>query len=56
MAKIQASIAGKLQTWGPCLGANGAALVEAMHQAYPDAGLRLALEIGAKVDQGETAW
>ncbi len=36
--------------------ANGAALIEAMQRAYPDAGLGIALEIGAKVNKGEMAW
>jgi glyoxylase-like metal-dependent hydrolase (beta-lactamase superfamily II) len=36
--------------------ANSAALVGAMKQAYPDAGLDIALEIGAKVNKGEMKW
>ncbi|WP_028450495.1 MULTISPECIES: MBL fold metallo-hydrolase [Chitinibacter] len=36
--------------------ANGAALIEAMKKAYPDAGLGIALEIGAKVNKGEMQW
>jgi glyoxylase-like metal-dependent hydrolase (beta-lactamase superfamily II) len=36
--------------------ANGAALVGAMQRAYPDAGLMIALEIGAMVNKGEMAW
>lgn len=35
---------------------NGAALIEAMKAAYPQAGLGLALEIGAKVNKGEMPW
>lgn len=35
---------------------NGAALVEAMKAAYPQAGLGVALEIGAKVSKGEMKW
>lgn len=36
--------------------ANGAALIGAMQQAYPDAGLGIALDIGAKVNKGEMKW
>lgn len=36
--------------------ANSAALIEAMKKAYPDAGLGIALEIGAKVNKGEMKW
>lgn len=36
--------------------ANAAALVGAMQQAYPDAGLAIALDIGAKVNKGEMKW
>jgi glyoxylase-like metal-dependent hydrolase (beta-lactamase superfamily II) len=36
--------------------ANGAALIDAMKAAYPDAGLGIALEIGAKVNKGEMKW
>lgn len=36
--------------------ANSAALIDAMKKAYPDAGLGIALEIGAKVNKGEMAW
>lgn len=36
--------------------ANSAALIEAMKKAYPDAGLDIALEIGAKVNKGEMKW
>jgi len=32
------------------------ALVGAMKQAYPDAGLGIALDIGAKVNKGEMKW
>ena len=34
----------------------GAELIEAMKQAHPQAGLGLALDIGAKVNKGEMAW
>ncbi|MFG6416357.1 MBL fold metallo-hydrolase [Roseateles sp. DC23W] len=36
--------------------ANAAALIQAMQQAYPDAGLGIALDIGAKVNKGEMKW
>lgn len=36
--------------------ANAAALIEAMKQAYPQAGMGLALDIGAKVNKGEMKW
>ena len=36
--------------------ANAAALISAMQQAYPDAGLAIALDIGAKVNKGEMKW
>ena len=36
--------------------ANSAALIEAMRRAYPDAGLGIALDIGAKVNKGEMKW
>lgn len=36
--------------------ANSAALMEAMKKAYPDAGLGIALDIGAKVNKGEMKW
>lgn len=36
--------------------ANAAALIATMQQAYPDAGLPIALDIGAKVNKGEMKW
>ena len=36
--------------------ANSGALIEAMKKAYPEAGLGIALEIGAKVNKGEMRW
>lgn len=36
--------------------ADSAALIRAMKAAYPDAGLDIALEIGAKVNKGEMSW
>ena len=36
--------------------ANSAALIRAMQAAYPDAGLGIALDIGAKVNKGEMKW
>ena len=36
--------------------ANASALIAAMQQAYPQAGLGIALDIGAKVNKGEMAW
>lgn len=36
--------------------ADSAALIAAMKQAYPDAGLGVALDIGAKVNKGEMKW
>ncbi len=36
--------------------ANAAALIQAMKQAYPQAGMGLALDIGAKVNKGEMKW
>lgn len=36
--------------------ANSAALMDAMKKAYPEAGLGIALEIGAKVNKGEMKW
>lgn len=36
--------------------ANSAALIEAMKRAYPEAGLGIALDIGAKVNKGEMKW
>lgn len=36
--------------------ANSGTLIEAMKKAYPDAGLGIALEIGAKVNKGEMKW
>ena len=35
---------------------NSAALIEAMKSAYPEAGLMVALDIGAKVNKGEMKW
>lgn len=35
---------------------SGAALVDAMQRAYPNAGLGIALDIGAKVNKGEMKW
>lgn len=35
---------------------NSAALIEAMKRAYPEAGLGIALDIGAKVNKGEMKW
>ena len=35
---------------------NSAALIAAMKAAYPDAGLAVALDIGAKVNKGEMKW
>ncbi len=35
---------------------DSAALIKAMQQAYPNAGLAIALEIGAKVKKGELTW
>ena len=35
---------------------NGADLIEAMQKAYPQAGLGIALDIGAKVNKGEMKW
>jgi len=35
---------------------NAAALIEAMKRLYPDAGLDIALQIGAKVNKGEMKW
>ena len=35
---------------------NSAALIEAMKVAYPQAGLGIALDIGAKVNKGEMTW
>jgi glyoxylase-like metal-dependent hydrolase (beta-lactamase superfamily II) len=36
--------------------ANAAALIATMQQAYPQAGLGIALDIGAKVNKGEMKW
>lgn len=36
--------------------ANSAALIDTMKQAYPNAGLGIALDIGAKVNKGEMKW
>ncbi len=36
--------------------ADSAALIRAMQQAYPDAGLPISLELGAKVNKGEMKW
>ncbi len=36
--------------------ANSAALISTMKQAYPEAGLGIALDIGAKVNKGEMKW
>lgn len=36
--------------------ANSAALIDTMQRAYPDAGLGIALDIGAKVNKGEMKW
>ena len=36
--------------------ADAAALIEAMKRLYPDAGLGIALDIGAKVSKGEMKW
>lgn len=36
--------------------ANAAALIGTLQQAYPDAGLGIALDIGAKVNKGEMKW
>lgn len=36
--------------------ANSASLIDAMKKAYPDAGLGIALDIGAKVNKGEMKW
>jgi glyoxylase-like metal-dependent hydrolase (beta-lactamase superfamily II) len=37
-------------------GKNAAELIEAMKKAYPQAGLGIALDIGAKVNKGEMKW
>ena len=34
----------------------GAELIDAMKRAYPEAGLGIALDIGAKVNKGEMKW
>ena len=34
----------------------GAELIDAMKKAYPQAGLSIALDIGAKVNKGEMKW
>ena len=36
--------------------ASGADLIQRMQQAYPSAGLGIALDIGAKVNKGEMTW
>ncbi|MFN7723603.1 MAG: MBL fold metallo-hydrolase [Rubrivivax sp.] len=36
--------------------ANSAALIQTMKQSYPEAGLGIALDIGAKVNKGEMKW
>lgn len=36
--------------------ANRAALIDAMKRAYPEAGLGIAPDIGAKVNKGEMKW
>jgi glyoxylase-like metal-dependent hydrolase (beta-lactamase superfamily II) len=36
--------------------ANSAALIDTLKQAYPEAGLGIALDIGAKVNKGEMKW
>ena len=36
--------------------ADSAALIAAMQRAYPEAGLGVALDIGAKVNKGEMKW
>ena len=36
--------------------ANSGALIDTMKQAYPEAGLGIALDIGAKVNKGEMKW
>src|SRR5256885_14981478 len=36
--------------------ANSAELIGAMKQAYPQAGMALSLDIGAKVNKGEMPW
>ena len=36
--------------------ANSGVLIDGMKQAYPDAGLGIALDIGAKVNKGEMKW
>ena len=36
--------------------AHSADLISAMQRAYPDAGLGIALDIGAKVNKGEMKW
>jgi len=35
---------------------DGAALIDAMTRRYPDAGLAIALQLGAKVAKGEMKW
>jgi hypothetical protein len=35
---------------------NAGELIEAMQKAYPQAGLGIALDIGAKVNKGEMKW
>ncbi len=35
---------------------NAAELIAAMQKAYPQAGLGIALDIGAKVNKGEMTW
>lgn len=35
---------------------DSAALIDAMKRLYPDAGLDIALDIGAKVNKGELKW
>ena len=68
--KIEATLATQLQVWGPRMGANAPRAVplpdvlsgntirleDQMKKAYPDAGLTIALAIGAKVHKGEMTW
>lgn len=47
-----------LQRWDAALKKtrNSTELIDTMKAAYPDAGLGIALDIGAKVAKGEMAW
>ena len=57
-SRMASAIKTYLQTFEKNLAASktGAELITSLQKAYPDAGLGVALDIGAKVNKGEMKW